>query len=46
VKKAQIVEGPEKNLIDPKMKDLITPEDELKQMKDDETKIELDEDLF
>jgi hypothetical protein len=46
VKKAQIVDGPDKNLIDPKMKDLITPEDELKQMKEEERKIELDEDLF
>jgi hypothetical protein len=30
----------------PKMKDLITPENELKQQMEDETKIELDEDLF
>jgi hypothetical protein len=46
VKKAQVVEDVEKNLIDPKMKDLITPENELKQQMEDETKIELDEDLF
>jgi hypothetical protein len=46
VKRAQIVDGPDKNLIDPKMKDLITPEDELKQMKEEEAKIELDADLF
>jgi hypothetical protein len=46
VKRAQIIDGPDKNLIDPKMKDLITPEDELRQMKEEETKIELDEDLF
>ena len=46
VKKAQVVEDVEKNLIDPKMKDLITPENELKKQMEDETKIELDEDLF
>jgi len=45
IKKAQVVEN-DKNLIDPKMKDLITPENELNQQKEDETKIELDEDLF
>lgn len=46
VKKAQIIEDVDKNLIDPKMKDLITPENELKQQIEDETKIELDDDLF
>ncbi len=46
VKKAHIVEEAESNLIDPKMKDLITPENELKKQVEDETKIELDEDLF
>lgn len=46
VKKAQIIEDTDKNLIDPKMKDLITPESELKQQLEDETKIELDDDLF
>jgi len=46
VKKAQVVEEAESNLIDPKMKDLITPETELKKQIEDETKIELDEDLF
>lgn len=46
IKKAQVVESPDKNLIDPKMKDLITPEGELKKIQEDETKIELDNDLF
>lgn len=46
VKKAQVVEEVNSNLIDPKMKDLITPENELKKQIEDETKIELDEDLF
>lgn len=45
VKKAQVVE-PESNLIDPKMKDLITPESEMKKQIEDDTKMELDEDLF
>ena len=46
IKKAQIIEDVDKNLIDPKMKDLITPENELKQQMEDETKIDLDDDLF
>ena len=46
IKQAQVIEEPDKNLIDPKMKDLITPENELKQMKEDEGRMELDEDLF
>jgi hypothetical protein len=46
IKKAQVVEGPDRTLIDPKMKDSITPENELKRQIEDETKIELDEDLF
>lgn len=46
IKKAQIIEDIDKNLIDPKMKDLITPESELKQQLEDEAKIELDDDLF
>ena len=45
IKDVQIIEV-DKNLIDPKMKSLITPEKELKAMSEDETKIELDEDLF
>ena len=45
VKDAQIIEA-NSNLIDPKRKDLITPENELKIMVEDDTKIELDEDLF
>lgn len=48
IKKAQVVddEVPDKSLIDPKMKDLITPEQELKKQIEEETKVDLDEDLF
>jgi len=47
IKKAQVVEEtPINNLIDPKQKDLIAPEAELLRQKEDETKIDLDDDLF
>jgi hypothetical protein len=46
IKDARVVDSVDKNLIDPKLKDLINPENELKRAKEDETKIDLDEDLF
>ena len=45
VKEAHIVDA-NSNLVDPKMKDLITPEAELKNMIEEDSKMELDEDLF